>query len=342
MKALRAITCSVWLVAFANALTGCASVGKWLPDSIKQPLANGTSPGSTAASTAYRLEVNASPQLRTLLLTYLDISRFQNAPETETINPSELDRLLAAVPAQAKGLLETEGYFNAEVRVEKLAAEAAPSASIAVPSPSPLPLLLSSPLLLPSPLLRVTVVPGPRVQVSNVSLMFEGALQAAAKQPEAAAADDKSAAAKTLTEKTRSLWALPSGQAFRQSAWTSAKSASIALLRAEGYPAATWRSTAARIDVATQKAQLELVADSGPLFILGELRIEGLQRFDAQSVQRLSTFFAGEPYSEKRLLDFQERLQKSGLFEGSSVELDANPANSNSWGRFRLSRKSSS
>jgi len=115
------------------------------------------------------------------------------------------------------------------------------------------------------------------------------------------------------------------GQAFRQSTWTAAKSASIALLRAEGYPAATWRDTSARVDAVNQKADIELVADSGPLFLLGELRIEGLQRFDAQSVQRLSTFVMGEPYSEKRLLDFQERLQRSGLFEGSSVELDANP-----------------
>jgi translocation and assembly module TamA len=160
-------------------------------------------------------------------------------------------------------------------------------------------------------------VPSSRAIVSDVKFSFDGSLQ------KAAAASETNAA--SLTDKARGLWALPVGQAFRQSAWTSAKSASIALLRAEGYPAATWRSTTARINAETQKAELELIADSGPLFRLGELRIEGLQRFDAESVQRLSTFVAGEPYSEKRLLDFQERLQKSGLFEGSSVELDANP-----------------
>ena len=309
MKALRALACAAWAVAFASALTGCASVGKWLPDGLKPPT-RGISLGGMAASAGYRLEVDAPPPLRTLLLTYLDISRFQSAPETDSISSSELDRLLAAAPAQAKALLETEGYFNAEVRVEKLSSDAAPT----------------PPLLALAPLLSLTVRPGPRVQVGNVSLNFEGPLQTAAQRRDAAATDDKNADAHALTEKARGLWALPTGQAFRQSAWTSAKSAAIALLRAEGYPAATWRSTAARIDVATQTAQLDLVADSGPLFILGELRIEGLQRFDAQSVQRLSTFFAGEPYSEKRLLDFQERLQKSGLFEGSSVELDANPA----------------
>jgi translocation and assembly module TamA len=279
----------VILVVLAVGLTGCASLTKWLPESVP----GSTKAASTPASAAYRVQINAPPELRTLLTTYLDISRFQSAPETDSITASELDRLIAAAPAQAKALLETEGYFSAEVKVEKVAN---------VPS---------------LPLLTVQVVPGPRATVSDVKFSFDGPLQ------QAAAASDADAA--SLTDKARGLWALPVGQAFRQSAWTSAKSASIALLRAEGYPAATWRSTNARVNAETQKAELELIADSGPLFRLGELRIEGLQRFDAQSVQRLSTFVAGEPYSEKRLLDFQERLQKSGLFEGSSVELDANP-----------------
>jgi translocation and assembly module TamA len=286
----RALACFV----FACSLTGCASVAKWLPESV---------PGSTKAaalpaSAAYRLEVDAPTELRTLLTTYLDISRFQSAPETDSITASELDRLIAAAPAQAKALLETEGYFSADVKVEKTAVAGS------------------------LPLLKVQVVPGPRTTVDSVKFSFEGSLQKAATQSDAEAA--------SLTEKARGLWALPAGQAFRQSTWTSSKSASIALLRAEGYPTATWRSTNARVDTEVQKAQLEIIADSGPLFRLGELKIEGLQRFDAQSVQRLSTFVAGEPYSEKRLLDFQERLQKSGLFEGSSVELDTNPDTSTS------------
>ncbi len=281
----RALALSVLVIV----LSGCASVTKWLPASVP----GSTKAASTPASAAYRLEVSAAPELRTLLTTYLDISRFQSAPETDRITASELDRLIAAAPAQAKALLETEGYFSADVKVEKVANAGS------------------------LPLLKVQVVPGLRTAVGSVKFSFEGPLQ------KATAVADADAAA--LTEKARGLWALPAGQAFRQGSWTASKSASIALLRAEGYPAATWSSTNARVDTEAQKAQLELVADSGPLFRLGELKIEGLQRFDAQSVLRLSTFTAGEPYSEKRLLDFQERLQKSGLFEGSSVELDANP-----------------
>jgi len=287
--ALRRALAWALLVGGLGGLTGCAGVTKLLPTSVP----GSTKAAVTPASVAYRLEVNAAPVLRTLLTTYLDISRFQSAPETESITASELDRLVAAAPAQAKALLETEGYFSAEVKIDKLADAGG------------------------LPLISVQVAPGPRTKVDSVKFNFEGPLQ------KAAAGSD--ADATSLTEKARGVWGLPVGDAFRQSTWTSAKSAAIALLRAEGYPSAAWRNTNARIDAVNQKAELELSADSGPLFRLGELRIEGLQRFDAQSVQRLSTFSAGEPYSEKRLLDFQERLQKSGLFEGSTVELDTNP-----------------
>jgi translocation and assembly module TamA len=43
-------------------------------------------------------------------------------------------------------------------------------------------------------------------------------------------------------------------------------------------------------------------------------------------VRKLANFGPGEPYSEKLLLDFQERIQKLGLFEGASVEIDPDPA----------------
>ncbi len=68
---------------------------------------------------------------------------------------------------------------------------------------------------------------------------------------------------------------------------------------------------------------------SGPLYRLGEIRVEGLSRYDAEAVTRLTTFGPGTPYNEQLLLDFQERLQKLGLFEGATVELDAKPDTSN-------------
>jgi translocation and assembly module TamA len=43
-------------------------------------------------------------------------------------------------------------------------------------------------------------------------------------------------------------------------------------------------------------------------------------------VRHLATFDRGTPYSEKALLDTQERLVRSGLFEGAVVEIDPDPA----------------
>ena len=94
----------------------------------------------------YDIEVDAPAPLKTLLLEYLDVSRFQKAPRSEAVTSSELDRLAAVVPAQAKTLLETEGYFSADVTI----ARSDPPGAL--------------------PLLKITVVPGPRVEVARVAI----------------------------------------------------------------------------------------------------------------------------------------------------------------------------
>ena len=292
---LRAAIVAVAVVICA----GCAS----LPFGPGKSDAEGASAPAGAASAAptraeYRLDVQAPDPLRALLLNYLDLARFQNAPATESVDATELERLLRAAPAQARELLETEGYFNAEVTATRAGSEAG------------------------LPLLRITVVPGPRTVVHEFSVEASGDLQ------KAAAAKD-SAAARELAA-LRSQWPLRPGDPFRQAAWSDAKNTTLAKLRADGYAAATWSSTNARVDAPQNRADLAVVLDSGPLYRLGAIRIEGVQRYDEEAIRKLSTFGPGDPYSEKALLDFQERLQKVGLFEGASVELDADPQTSGS------------
>ena len=246
-----------------------------------------------ALKTAYRVEVVADEPLRTLLLNYLDLARFATAPETDVVTSAELTRLAAAAPAQARALLETEGYFNGEVKVENnLGADGLP-------------------------LLRVTIATGPRTLVGSLSVDATGALK------DAAAGND---AAKAQLASLQHDFPLQPGEPFRQALWSAAKNNTLARLRAEGYPAASWGRTQARVDAARNTAELTLVADSGPQFRFGAVLIEGLERYDEASVRRLATFHAGEGYTEKLLLDYQERLQKIGLFEGVSVELDPDPA----------------
>lgn len=263
-------------------LSACANT----PFAAKPPDASASSPSQHAE---YRLEVQAPDALRKLLTDYLDLARFQSAPETEGINGPELERLMRAAPAQARELLETEGYFNATVTVPPATTDAG------------------------LPLVRVIVEPGPRATVGAFTLDAVGDLQ-------------KGDAAHEL-ELLRARWPLPVGQAFRQGAWSDAKNLTLARLRADGFAAASWQRTSARVDAAANRVELALVIDSGPLFHIGALRVEGLERYDEDSVRKLANFGLGDPYSEKLLLDFQERIQKLGLFEGASVELDADPAN---------------
>lgn len=291
-RGLRAALIAVVTTAFSLGLTGCASLpfGLGKPDAAAAP-AGADSAAPTRAE--YKLEVQAPDPLRTLLLNYLDLARFQNAPATDGVDEAELERLLRAAPAQARGLLETEGYFNAKVRAERAGSQEG------------------------LPLLRLVVDPGPRTVVHAFSVDASGELEKAAAAGDAAAVRELAA--------LRSQWPLRPGDAFRQSAWSDAKNTTLAKLRADGYAAATWSSTNARVDAPQNRADIAVVLDSGPLYKLGAIRIEGAQRYEERVVRRLSTFSPGDPYSEKTLLDFQERLQKVGLYEGASVELDADP-----------------
>ena len=297
VRRLRATLFAVAATASMAFLTGCAG----LPFGLGKTSAEAGIAPAGAASAAplridYLLDVRAPDPLRALLLNYLDLARFQNAPATDGVDAAELERLLRAAPAQARGLLETEGYFNAVVTAARAGTEEG------------------------LPLLRIDVDAGPRTTVQAFSVDATGDLQTAAAAGDAAALREIAA--------LRSQWPLRLGDAFRQSAWSDAKNTTLARLRANGYAAATWSSTNARIDAPQNRAELAVVIGSGPLYRLGAIRIEGAQRYDERAVRRLATFAPGDPYSEKSLLDFQERLQKVGLYEGASVELDADPQTS--------------
>ena len=281
-------------------LWGCAHVAPGTPEDPPESTpqaqaAEAPPPPSPAASSAlptvaYRVEVQAPENLRRLLLTYLDLARFQNAPQTEGITNAELIRLTAASPSQARSLLETEGYFNAGIRVTR-----------ADPPDD-------------TPLITLHVDPGPRTRVDQWELNLIGELQERVINGDPDAIE--------LLDRLRKQWPLGGGQPFSQSAWNSAKNGTLAQLRAEGYPAARAGETTAHVDAKTNEATLAVELDSGPLFILGELHIEGLKRYSEQGIRNVADFGPGTPYSEKRLYDYQERLLKLGLFNSVTVGIE--------------------
>jgi translocation and assembly module TamA len=56
------------------------------------------------------------------------------------------------------------------------------------------------------------------------------------------------------------------------------------------------------------------------------MRIEGLVNQDEKVVRDLAGFGPGAPLTEAALLDYQDRLRKSGLFDSTAVTFDSDPA----------------
>ncbi len=250
-----------------------------------------------------RVSIEAPGALRALIEKNLDLTRLPALSGGDAIGEAEWMRLVDASPAQVRELLQTEGYFNPTVIVQRAD-----------------PVAVGEPGLPRAPRdVRIQVTPGPRATVSRVTFEVQGELQ------EQATAGDARASA--LLEDLRRGWGLPPLSTFRNQAWSDAKAALLGRLRASGYATAGWSGTAAEVDREQQVARLFIVAESGPLFRAGEIRIEGLEVHEAATVRNLAEFSAGEPLTESLLLDYQERLQKSGLFEGVTVVHDLDPAN---------------
>jgi translocation and assembly module TamA len=285
-----------WAAALlALLLGGCASL-PW--GGAKEPAAE---PGSAAAEVpagppAVRVEIDAPPPLRALLETHLDLVRLGALVRGNMVDATEWSRLIDATPAQVRALLETEGFFEPLVDIER-----GPVTAAGLPAS-----------------VRVVVSPGSRSKVKQLTLEFEGELQTAA--------DAGDTYAQGVLDALRSNWALPVGAPFVNGRWSEAKSATLAQLRAAGFASATWSGTAAAVDAERESARLFLVADSGPLFRFGGVTVDGLAAHDEETVRNLAAMAPGTPLTERQLVEYQERLQRVGLFDGVTVTLNADPA----------------
>ena len=295
-----------WVVLATLLLGGCASLTGG--DSTSAAAISGKAASSEAfplvtpqeyeqqsQTLGVKIEIEAPSQLKALLERHLDLVRLGRI-ERDDVDDTEWARLIDASPVQVRELLQTEGYFTPEVRIER-----APGRGAGQPD-----------------LVRLTVQPGPRARISRVTIEAEGELERGARQGDAHAVEQ--------LEQLRRAWTLPVGADFRNPGWSAAKSAALARLRAAGYATAVWSGTGADVNVERNEVRLFLVVDSGPLFRLGTLQIEGLAAQDVETVRNLAYTQRGVPVTESLLLDFQERLQKSGLFETASVTLDPDPA----------------
>ena len=246
-----------------------------------------------------RIEIEAPPDLKALLERHLDLVRLGRVARDE-VEDSEWSRLIDAAPAQVRQLLITEGFVAPKVMLQRQPGRSAGQPDVVL----------------------LQVDPGKRARVSRFTIEVEGALESGA----AAGVGVEGEHARKTLDQLRGRWSLQAGSEFRNPLWTDAKAGALARLRAAGYATAVWSGTGAEIDPERNEVRLFLVVDSGPLFRFGGLIIDGLTVQDESTVMNLAATRLGTPVTETLLLDFQDRLQKSGLFDSISVTLDADPA----------------
>lgn len=149
----------------------------------------------------------------------------------------------------------------------------------------------------------LAVDPGPRTRVAAVDIAIAGPLAEERRQALIAG------------------WRLKAGAAFRQSDWSAAKQGLLQELLAAGHAGARLVNSLADIDPESGEARLYLEYDAGPPYRFGELRVEGLERYSPDLVQRYNVgVHPGEPYREDRIAALQRSLQGTPYF--SSVQID--------------------
>ena len=316
-------------------VSGCSQV---------QPLIASFNPSTKPAGPVLvDLQVDAPEALKPLLEKHLDLARLMALGTDEIPSAGEVNRLIGAAPAQARELLQTEGYFDARVTVQRssmplagalarappldTATPDAASSDAADPTAAPASTAQPTPAAISDEdralrrdrvqVVRVTVVPGDPTQVSTLKVSTSGELQTRVErgEPDATALQRSLAAVSTLQP----------GMVFRNPDWSASKQALQARLRAAGYAAARLQDSRAAVDAPARTAQLRIVLDSGPLFSAGPLQISGLQHHDEQTVRNLAGFDVGETLTEARLLDYQERLQAARLFQSATVTFEPDP-----------------
>ncbi|MDO8042027.1 autotransporter assembly complex family protein [Janthinobacterium sp. SUN137] len=246
-------------------------------------------PADSAATEAapaplqYEVKVNAPGDLDELLEKNLDLERFRGNPRMDR---EQLQRLVRDTPEQARNLIATAGYYTpvVTVRVDTSGAK---------------------------PVVIVDVDPGQAVTIDKVELELRGFDPT----PPLAASEPYD------TEALKRSWSLKTGSVFRQADWESAKRALLREVVQTRYPRAQLVDTQAVVDPETHKVSLLVVLDSGPELRFGELRIEGLKRYDPSIIRNLDKIRPGEYYSESALQSLQARLQDTGYF--ASVEVSA-------------------
>jgi translocation and assembly module TamA len=239
---------------------------------------------SLAQPAAFNVRFDAPEAVRPFLERHLELQQYRAVAD---LTDAELSRLALLAKTQATELLATLGYFASDVRIDVASQPDSTTVREVV----------------------ITVIPGAQTLVSGVHILFTGAI----------ATNPRSADQKQLIEGS---WNLPVGMPFSQSQWDSAKEQVVKKMTSQRFPAGHIVSAQADVDPDTESADLSITLDSGPLYQIGVVHVQGATRYGEDVVLRLARLKPGAEYLQSDLVEAQQRLTDSGYFDSAYLTLD--------------------
>jgi translocation and assembly module TamA len=191
----------------------------------------------------------------------------------------QLDALVFRAKEEVETVLRGQGYFDFEVEVKR------------------------QPDVGNKPFVKIEVSAGARTTINELNFAVLGD-----------ALKDKD-----LISQLQTNWALQEGSFYRASVWEQSKKSMLDLLQQNGYLSAKVQISQVSVDVRNTTAGVDVKFDSGPRFRFGEMRVNGLQRYDREIVDALLRFKPGDFYRLDVLIELQTRLRDSGYFVNAAV-----------------------
>ncbi|WP_382154886.1 autotransporter assembly complex family protein [Hydrogenophaga sp. ANAO-22] len=253
----------------------------------------------TPAGARFEIDMQApSEAMRDFLLRHMEVQRYR---ELRSLEANELSRLLAQAPANVRELLATLGHFSPQVEVIPPPGLGDVAAATSDGDRTTSPASLGT--------ITVKVDPGPVTQVASVTVSFVGDI-ATAPEAQAQRADIEREAG------------LIAGLPFSQADWDRAKTAALRRLIAQRYPSGRMQNSLADIDTQAHQARLYIELDSGKPMRMGEVVVQGAERYDAVTAERLvrlTGLTPGSDYDLEKLQDAQRRIAESGYYDSVFV-----------------------
>lgn len=179
-------------------------------------------------------------------------------------------------PAEIEQILETEGYFKNQIKIESQFSNA-------------------------HRVYKITIGLSDPTRVKDKQLTLVGEVNSRADR-------------QSYYDKIYAFWQLEPSAIFKEISWEKNKKSALKAVQSHRYPLAKITHSAANIDPKKHQAHLELTIDSGPTIYFGPIQVIGAQRYPVSIVKRLTNFKEGEVYDAYRLKDYQNNVEQEGHY----------------------------